>query len=214
MIAVLIVFAMTATLFFLATRPWLGMGGKPVGLRSTADLREGAGWLDGLSERALRAAAAPSRGEPHPAPRTPLGPVVDRAIAAALSATRQGLRHWKVDPALRALAVRVEPAALEAALAVLLRRAALHTRDGDIIALRWEKGSEWVAFVVEDEGDGLLPPGTETDAAGVLLGGDVGLSQARRLATAQGGDVRIEATPGIGARAWLTLPRERVLESA
>jgi signal transduction histidine kinase len=138
--------------------------------------------------------------------------VVERAIAAALDAASHGIRYWQVDPTLRNLAVRAEPAALEAALAALLRRAALHTRDGDIISLRCAKGSDWVAFVVEDEGDGLLPPDDETDPAGILPGGDLGLAQARRLATSQGGDVQIEATPGVGARAWLTLPRGQVLE--
>jgi signal transduction histidine kinase len=35
---------------------------------------------------------------------------------------------------------------------------------------------------------------------------------AHDLLRAHGGDLTIEAVPGIGARAWLTLPRARVLE--
>lgn len=147
----------------------------------------------------------------------PLGPIVDDAIASVSAQIRPGCRHWQVDPGLRALTVKADRQALEGALAALLRRAASHSRDGDVIALRWVLASETVAIVVEDEGDGLAAGDSGTDAAIVLPGMrglDLGLSLARTLAAAHGGDIRLESAPGIGARAWLTLPRTRLLEAA
>lgn len=38
-----------------------------------------------------------------------------------------------------------------------------------------------------------------------------GLAVARSLLEAHGGALRLEALPGVGARAWLTLPRECVV---
>jgi signal transduction histidine kinase len=144
-----------------------------------------------------------------------LGPVVDAAVATVGAQIRPAYRYWLVDPVLRALTVRADGRALEGALAALLRRAASHSRDGDVVALRWVVASETVSIVVEDEGDGLAAADLGTGAGpGGTRGLDLGLSLARSLAAAHGGDIRLEAAPGIGARAWLTLPRTRVLEVA
>lgn len=169
-----------------------------------------------LSDDLAEVASGPVLRAIHEAP-APLGPIVDSAIATVGSQIRPGLRHWQVDPALRALTVRADGRALEGALGALLRRAASHSRDGDLIALRWVIASETVAIVVEDEGDGLAVPDLLADAGApqaATRGLDLGLSLARSLAAAHGGDVRLESAPGIGARAWLTLPRARVLEAA
>jgi signal transduction histidine kinase len=146
-----------------------------------------------------------------------LGPLVDRAVATVSAEILPAVRHWKVDPALRALTVKADIAALGGALTALLRRAASHSRDGDLVALRWVMASETVSIVVEDEGDGLAGPDL-APAPGMAVAGpwgfDLGLSTARTLAAAHGGEVRLETAPGIGARAWLTLPRARLLEAA
>ncbi len=146
-----------------------------------------------------------------------LGAIVDGAIATVGAQIRPGRRHWQVDPALRALTVKADRRALEGALAALLRRAASHSGDGDVVSLRWVLASETVAIVVEDEGDGMpaqdLVPETTAGGQGTR-GLDLGLSLARSLAAAHGGDIRLETAPGIGARAWLTLPRARLLEAA
>ncbi len=147
----------------------------------------------------------------------PLGPVVDAAVTTVASQIRPGHRHWQVDPALRALTVRADRRALEGALAALLHRAAGHSREGDVVVLRHVLASETLAIVVEDEGDGLTVADMAADLPGVSTGTrglDLGLSLARSLAVAHGGDIRLESAPGIGARAWLTLPRERLLEAA
>lgn len=178
---------------------------------------------DGLRHQLLQladnveavAAAAGSRAI-REAP-VPLGRIVDAAIATVSAQIRPGHRHWQLDPALRALTVQADSRALQGALAALLRRAASHSRHGDVIGLRWVVTSETIALIVEDEGDGRpapdIVPDTTAPTAGTR-GLDLGLSLARTLAAAHGGDIRLETAPGIGARAWLTLPRARLLEAA
>jgi signal transduction histidine kinase len=187
------------------------------------ELRGIAAAMEAPSQRILRladdlaaVAAGPAVRSIHEAPAQ-LGPIVDAAVGIVSVQIRPGLRHWQVDPALRTLTVIADRRALEGALAALLRRAASHSRNGDAIALRWVVASETVSIVVEDEGDGLAAPDLvpeATSAPGATRGLDLGLSLARSLAAAHGGDIRLESTPGIGARAWLTLPRDRLLEAA
>jgi signal transduction histidine kinase len=81
---------------------------------------------------------------------------------------------------------------------------------GDRIALRLVRAAETVALVIEDEGAGL-PHGDLAGGHGTR-GLSLGLSAARELMRAHGGELTLESVPGIGARTWLTLPRARVLE--
>lgn len=151
----------------------------------------------------------------HDAPAQ-LGPLIDAAVAAVSAQIRPGYRHWQVDPALRTLTMRADRRALEGAIGALLRRAARHSREGDVIALRHTMAAETVAIIVEDEGDGMPTQDLVAETANTANGTrglDLGLSLARSLAAAHGGDIRLECAPGIGARAWLTLPRERLLEA-
>ena len=166
---------------------------------------------DDLSDFATEATARTL----HDAP-APLGPLIDAAIAAVSAQIRPGRRHWQVNPALRGLTVRADRRALEGAIGALLRRAARHSREGDVITLRHVMASESIAIIVEDEGDGLPSQDLVAETAGVIPGTrglDLGLSLARSLAAAHGGDIRLESAPGIGARAWLTLPRARLMEA-
>jgi signal transduction histidine kinase len=68
--------------------------------------------------------------------------------------------------------------------------------------------------VIEDEGVGLaiedLAPATHDGAADRSRGLGCGLSLARALLRAHGGELVIESAPGIGARAFLSLPPERM----
>lgn len=194
---------------------WAGLGAVPATWRGLP-MAGPAEQLLRLADDLASVAAQPGPRVIHEAP-APLGPIVDAAIAVVDAQIRPGRRHWQVDQALRTLTVRADGRALEGALAALLRRAASHSRDGDAIVLRWVVASETVAIVVEDEGDGLAAPDLAAGQTATLAGTrglDLGLSLARSLAAAHGGDVRLETAPGIGARAWLTLPRARLLEAA
>ncbi len=199
-----------------ALEPALGSRPGPSGAAYGRDLAGPTQQLLRLADDLAEVASGPAIRVIHEAPAS-LGPIVDAAIAAVAAQIRPGVRHWQVDAALRVLTVQADRHALEGALAALLRRAASHSGDGDVISLRWVLASETVAIVVEDEGDGLAA-GDMVDDSAVALAGmrglDLGLSLARSLAAAHGGDIRLETAPGIGARAWLTLPRTRLLEAA
>jgi signal transduction histidine kinase len=175
-----------------------------------------------LSDDMAHLASEPTRRTLNEAPML-VGTVIDAAMTLVAVQLRPARRHWKIDPELVAIRVRADSRALEGALAALLRRAAQHSRDGDVVGIRLELGPETLAIVVEDEGDGLPaqdlvmatpspPEGLAITHANGSRGMDVGLTLARSLAAAHGGDIRLESAPGIGARAWLTLPRARLLQ--
>lgn len=153
----------------------------------------------------------------------PLGPVIDAAVAKVAAQLRPGQRHWQIAPELRGLKLHADARALEGALAALLHRAARHSRDGDAVVLRHVLAPETMAIVIEDEGDGLPAQDLLTEAPSPAKGPgatagtrglDLGLTLARSLAAAHGGEIRLETALGIGARAWLTLPRTRLLDAA
>ena len=171
---------------------------------------------DELSEF-LAAEAGPRVLRPEP---LTLLPVLEEAVAAASAQLGPGRRHWQLAPEFGALVLHAAARALRGAVQQVLARAARTTRDGDWIGLRPVLTPDSLAIVVEDEGAGL--PAEDIAAAApvaatVLVsapeartrGLGFGLAVARALLEAHGGSLRIEATRGIGARAWLTLPRER-----
>ena len=143
-----------------------------------------------------------------------LAPLLQEVLAGVAAQLGQGRRQWRLAPDFAGLSLRADRRALRAALAQVASRAARLTRDGDWIDLRPVLTSEAVAIVLEDEGAGL---GAEDLSAGTPSAEDrtrglsFGLAVARSLLEAHGGELRLEAQPGIGARAWLVLPRTRLL---
>ncbi|MBP0491444.1 sensor histidine kinase [Pararoseomonas indoligenes] len=142
--------------------------------------------------------------------RLPLGPLLREAVGSITLSLGEGARHWQVAPEAEALTVLADRRALRRVLGQSLARAARETRTGDRIALRLVRAAETVALVIEDEGAGL--PREDLSGGEGTRGLSLGLSAARELMRAHGGELTLEATPGIGARTWLTLPRARVLE--
>ncbi len=205
------------------------MRGPALSLLSTADLMtrrhgtaEDAAAVESASHQLLRLADDMSDFAADATPRSlreaqvALGPVVDAAIATVAAQIRPGRRHWNVAASLREVTVHADPRALQGAIAALLRRAARQSRDMDMISLHYVLADETLAIVVEDEGDGLPALDLGLDMSGPISGTrglDLGLTLARSLAAAHGGDLKLETVPGIGARAWLTLPRNRLLQA-
>ncbi|WP_338661486.1 ATP-binding protein [Pararoseomonas sp. SCSIO 73927] len=142
--------------------------------------------------------------------RLPLGPLLREAVGNVTLSLGEGARHWQVAPEAEALTVLADRRALGRILGQSLARAARETRAGDRIALRLVRAAETVALVIEDEGAGL--PREDLSGGEGTRGLSLGLSAARELMRAHGGELTLEAAPGIGARTWLTLPRARVLE--
>ncbi|MBW8270338.1 sensor histidine kinase, partial [Caldovatus aquaticus] len=149
----------------------------------------------------------------------PLRPLLEEAIAAVAAEPGAAGRHWRIAPELGALSLHADRRALRGALRDVLARAAHLSRPGDWIELRLDpdRGGS-IAILVEDEGSGVpsddLAPGAAPaaglPAAGRTRGVGLGLAVARGLLEAHGGGLELEAAPGIGARAALLLPRNRV----
>jgi signal transduction histidine kinase len=152
--------------------------------------------------------------------RVPLGPLVARAIAEVSVEIAPARRIFRADPALSRVMLRADSRALSGALMRVLLRAARGTTPGEVVDIRLQDGPQGLALVVEDEGAGqgmgdLVLPATDAAVpAGGTRGLPLGLSVARDLLRAHGGDLTVEAAEGIGSRCWLWLPRHRVLAPA
>jgi len=144
--------------------------------------------------------------------RVPIGPLLREALDEMALSTGDGARHWRVAPEADSLTLLADRRALRRALSQCLARAVRETRGGDRIAIRVIRAAETVALLIEDDGAGLPPGDLSPGTAGGTRGLSMGLSAARSLLRAHGGELTLESTPGIGARTWLTLPRGRVLE--
>jgi signal transduction histidine kinase len=162
---------------------------------------------DDISEY-LASQAGPRRLAPAP---LPLGPLLEEVVAAMVAQLGPGRRQFRLAADFAGLALHADRRALRGALLQVLIRAARLTREEDWIDLRPVLTPDSLAIVIEDEGAGLpaedLAPGATDGTRGLGFG----LSVARALLEAHGGSLRLEAVPGVGARAWLTLPRDRLL---
>jgi signal transduction histidine kinase len=144
-----------------------------------------------------------------------LAPVLQEAVAIAGAQLGPGTRHWRITPSLEALSVTADRRALRGAVVQVLGRAARATMEGDFIDIRADLRPHAASIIVEDEGVGVaiedLAPALHDGAPERTRGLGFGLSLARSLLRAHGGELVIEAAPGIGARAFLSLPPERVV---
>lgn len=137
------------------------------------------------------------------------------AVEQVSLALAPGRRHWEIAPEFEEVAVRADHRALRGAVMQVLTRAVRHSREGDPIGLRLIRSEAMLAIVVEDEGSGLAAADLGPAAQGEGTRGlGLGLAVARQLLQAHGGELRLEAVRGIGARAWLTLPNQRLVPSS
>lgn len=201
--------------------PALAMLGHAVRLRDLEGAAEAAASVEAHAHRLLaladEAADALALGA---APRTlreerlRLGLLLEQAVERVSAQIRPGRRHWCITPELADLTLRGDARALRGALACALSHAARHSAEDDWVELRLVRTAETVAIVIEDEGSGLgagdLAPGAAGEG-GATRGVGAGLAVARSLLQAHGGDLTVEAAPGIGSRAWLTLPAWRTV---
>jgi len=186
------------------------LGGE-AGAGFEADARELLALADAVVEANGAAGGARSLRDE----RFALGPVIEEAVGTARRQLGPGLRHWRLNPVLESLIVRADPRALRGALVQVLSRAARATHEGDCIDIRAVQTPQGVTIVVEDEGLGLavddLSPAHHDGEEGRTRGLLLGLSLARALLRAHGGELVMEAAPGVGARAFLSLPADRVV---
>jgi signal transduction histidine kinase len=120
----------------------------------------------------------------------------------------------EVDPVLATAAVLADPERVQLVFTNLLENAIRHSPAGARVRLRALPSDESVRFEVSDEGPGVPPdqrtrifekfvrlPGAPPGGAGI------GLSIARDVVAAHGGEIGVEGEPGSGATFWFTLPR-------
>jgi signal transduction histidine kinase len=143
----------------------------------------------------------------------PLAPVLQDAVDEVAQSLSPGKRRWRIAPELQEMTMLADRRALRGAFVQVLTRAVRHSGDGDSIELRLVRADDTVSIVVEDEGSGRsagdLSPASAAKPEGTR-GMGLGLAVARQLLRAHQGELSVEAVQGIGARTWVTLPRQRV----
>ncbi len=141
--------------------------------------------------------------------QTTLRPLLDEALGLARSQLGQALPPCRIDASVDDVALFVDARALRGAVTQVLTRAARLAAPGDAIALRFTALGGMAAIVIEDE-NGTAGGDLATAAPDATRGIGFGLGLARSLLRAHGGDLVMETAPGIGTRAWLTLPIARL----
>jgi K+-sensing histidine kinase KdpD len=141
-----------------------------------------------------------------------VGPLVDFVVAQVAAQLGPGRRVWRLADSLRETSVRADRRALHQVVLRVVTGAALSTGDGDWIEISATvESGRWILAVV-DEGAGL--PTCRAAGTGVETRGlGVGLSLARQLMQAHGGELALQSTAQVGTRALVSLPADRVLSS-
>ena len=155
-------------------------------------------------EELLRADEAPARVVEE---RVALLPLIEQSVAQAKAQLGNAARPCNLDASLATICLRADGRAMRGALVQVLVRAARLSRPDDHIDIRFGHIGNQAAIIIEDEGIGLATDDMSAGTRGVGFG----LSLARKLLHAHGGDLVFETATGIGTRAWLTLPEDRVL---
>ncbi len=143
-----------------------------------------------------------------------LKPLVAECLATARAQLGADARSSRMDPSLDGVVLRADSRALRGALVQVLLRAARLTLPQDVIDIRFGRLGGLVAIIIEDEGVGLPAEDLLAQApARGTRGIGFGLSLARSLLHAHGGDLVFETASGVGTRAWLTLPEARLVDA-
>jgi NtrC-family two-component system sensor histidine kinase KinB len=146
--------------------------------------------------------------------RVPTGLLLEQALGAHRGAAEErGVRLiTEVSP--EAEEVQVDADRLQLVLSNLVGNGIRHTPTGGEVAVRVAREGERVRFEVKDTGEGI-PPEAQARifekfyrAPGAPAGGaGLGLSIARDIVQAHGGELGVVSTPGQGSTFWFTLPQ-------
>lgn len=145
----------------------------------------------------------------------PLGPLLEQSVVLAREQLGDTLPQCSIDSSVRPITLQADARALRGAVTQVLVRAARLAAPGDGLVLRFARLGDIAAIIIEDDGAGhavsdLAKAGPPQGSRGVVFG----LGLARSLLRAHGGDLVLESAPGIGSRAWLTLPAARLYATA
>lgn len=137
------------------------------------------------------------------------------ALRPLFVAKEVGFRCVPIAPSLM---VNVDPQRTAQILANLLTNALRHTPPGGEVVLRTDTGEDWVTMHVQDTGEGIseavLPHiftrfyrGDPSRRSQKGSGSGVGLTIAKYLVEAQGGQIGVESRVGEGSRFWFRMRR-------
>lgn len=147
--------------------------------------------------------------------------LLDTVVAAQEFAAEQKAIHLQTSIAPGVERLELDPDRIALVLSNLLSNAIRHTARGGRVELRVERSEGAARFEVIDPGEGIPPeyqkrvfekffqvPGRKSGGAGL------GLSIAREIVEAHGGEIGVESQPGRGSRFWFTLPARRMAVAA
>jgi signal transduction histidine kinase len=136
------------------------------------------------------------------------------AQQAMQSAASERQLALEVDELFPEVALDVDPHRVQLVFTNLIENAIRHSPGGGRVRLSASESNGFVRFEVSDQGHGVPPehrtrvfekfvrlPGAPAGGAGI------GLSIARDVVRAHGGEIGVDEAPGGGARFWFTLPR-------
>jgi signal transduction histidine kinase len=144
--------------------------------------------------------------------------LLSNAIASQEFSAEQKSVHLESSIAADLDELELDPERITLVLNNLISNAIRHTTEGGRVSIHATRSGGVTRFEVTDTGDGIpiehqkrvfdkffRVPGSPPGGAGL------GLSIAREIVEAHGGEIGVESRPGYGSTFWFTLPRARVL---
>jgi two-component system OmpR family sensor kinase len=192
---------------------WALEGDPQRAKQSVGVIHREAGRLRSLAESLLTLTRG-DEGAPMEVGRYDLGAVAKEATETARSAA-QGKVSVDFVPIDHEVTATFDRERIMQAASILLDNAVKYTPDGGSVTVRVEEENGGVALAVSDTGIGIsedqLPLIFERFHRAVPSrsegGGGLGLSIARQIAEAHGGQIRAQSTPGKGSTFTLLLPK-------
>jgi signal transduction histidine kinase len=192
---------------------WALEGDKETAHRSVRTIRKEAGRMRGLIESLLTLTRG-DEGAPMKVGRYDLGAVGKEATETA-GAAADGKVSVDFVPIEHEVRATFDRERVMQVASILLDNAVKYTPDGGNVTVRVEEENGGVALAVSDTGVGIsedqMPLIFErfhrADPSRSEGGAGLGLSIARQIAEAHGGQIRAESTPGTGSTFALLLPK-------
>jgi len=192
---------------------WALEGDKETAHRSVRTIRKEAGRMRGLIESLLTLTRG-DEGAPMKVGRYDLGAVGKEATETA-GAAADGKVSVDFVPIEHEVRATFDRERVMQVASILLDNAVKYTPDGGNVTVRVEEENGGVALAVSDTGVGIsedqMPLIFErfhrADPSRSEGGAGLGLSIARQIAEAHGGQIRAQSTPGTGSTFTLLLPK-------
>lgn len=139
--------------------------------------------------------------------------LLDRSLRSFRAAAASRQIELIDEPLAGDAVVRVDPERIQIVMSNIVENALRHTPSGGRVRMRASRSEGFVRFEVVDDGPGISeadrPHVFEKFYRGSAGGGaGLGLSIARDIVRAHGGEMGLESQPGQGACFWFTLPEK------